>query len=163
DFFRVIDDTVVCFLSSHDGTVWISQFYPRDRGMYRVRISASGFQSGGKPVTFEVNNFTTGLVGYFDVPADQPTEIEFLVRMEKETGFSLLPYGCGNGVCHTEGKADKYTGQGLAVHWVEVEGPLTESWPPASHRRIFGELPQAPFGKYRERLEVVSQNPAADA
>src|SRR5436190_2607602 len=61
DFFRVLDDTVVCFLSSHDGTIWISQFYPRDRGMYRVRISASGFQSDGKPVSFEVSNKTTGL------------------------------------------------------------------------------------------------------
>ncbi len=164
DFFRVLDDgTVVCFLSSHDGTVWISQFYPRDRGMFRVRICASGFQSDGKPVTFEVNNHTTGLVGYFDVPADKPTEIEFVVRMEKESGFSLLPYGLGAAVGKTPGRAGKYTGPGLAVHWVEVEGPLAEAWPPASHCRLFGDLPQAPFGKYRERLEVVSQNPAADA
>jgi hypothetical protein len=164
DFFRVLEDgSVVCFLSSHDGTVWISQFYPRDRGYYRVRISASGFQSEGKPVTFEVNNHTTGLVGYFDVPADTPTEIEFVVRMEKESGFSLLPYGLGSAVGKFPGRAGKYTGPGLAVHWVEVEGPLTEAWPPASHSRLFGDLPQAPFGKYKERLEVVSQNPAADA
>ncbi len=164
DFYRVLEDsTVVCFLSSHDGTVWLSQFYPRDRGMFRVRICASGFQSDGKPVTFEVNNHTTGLVGYFDVPADKPTEIEFVVRMEKESGFSLLPYGLGSAVGKTPGRAGKYTGPGLAVHWVEVEGPLAEDWPPASHRRLFGDLPQAPFGKYKERLEVVSQNPAADA
>ncbi|HVE42822.1 MAG TPA: DUF1592 domain-containing protein [Planctomycetota bacterium] len=164
DFYRVLDDgTVVCFLSSHDGTVWISQFYPRDRGMFRVRICASGFQSDGKPVTFEVNNHTTGLVGYFDVPADKPTEIEFVVRMEKESGFSLLPYGLGSAVGKTPGRAGKYTGPGLAVHWVEVEGPLAEAWPPASHRRLFGDLSQAPFGKYKDRIEVVSQNPAADA
>jgi len=164
DFFRVLEDgSVVCFLSSHDGTVWISQFYPRDRGYYRVRISASGFQSEGKPVTFEVNNHTTGLVGYFDVPADKPTEIEFVVRMEKETGFSLLPYGLGSAVGKAPGRAAKYTGPGLAVHWLEVEGPLAEAWPPASHRSLFGDLPQAPFGKWKERLEVVSQNPAADA
>jgi mono/diheme cytochrome c family protein len=163
DFFRVQDDAVVCFLSSHDGTVWISQFYPRDRGIFRVRICASGFQSSGKPVTFEVNNHTTGLVGYFDVPADKPTEIEFVVRMEKESGFSLLPYGLGNAVCKVEGRAGKYAGPGLAVHWVEVEGPLAGDWPPASHRRLFGDLPQTAFGKWKERLEVVSQNPTADA
>jgi len=163
DFYRVIGDTVVCFMSTHDTAVWISQFYPRDRGHYRVRLSASGFQSNGKSVTFEMNNHTTGLVGYFDVPADTPTEIEFVVRMEKETGLSLLPYGLGNAVYHTPGRAEKYTGPGLAVHWVEIEGPLGETWPPASHRRLLGDLPQAPFGKWKERLEVVSQNPAADA
>ena len=32
-----------------------AQFYPPDRGHYRFRISASGFQSDGKPVTFRVD------------------------------------------------------------------------------------------------------------
>jgi hypothetical protein len=163
DFYRVIDETVVCFQSSHDTRVSISEFYPRERGSYRVRLSASAFQSNGKPVTFEMSNQTTGLVGYFDVPADAPKEIEFVVRMEKETGVSLLPYGLGNAVSRAPGRAAKYAGPGLAVHWVEIEGPLGESWPPESHRRLFGELKQGVFGKYRERLEVVSQNPAEDA
>jgi mono/diheme cytochrome c family protein len=163
DFYRVLDDSVVCFQSSHDTAVWLSQFYPRDRGHFRVRISASGFQSAGKPVTFQVTSHTTGLVGYFDVPADQPKEVEFVLRLEKESGFYLLPYGLGNACSHTPGRAANYAGPGLAVHWVEVEGPLAESWPPASHRRLFGDLPQAPFGKWKERLEVVSQNPPADA
>jgi hypothetical protein len=163
-FFRVLDDgTVVCFLSNHDGTVWLSQFYPRIRGHYRVRISASGFQSAGKPVTYEVTNHTTGLVGYFDAPADRPAEVEFVVRMEKETGLNLLPYGLGNAVTHAPGKADAYGGPGLAVHWIEIEGPLSEAWPPVSHRRLFGDLPQAPAGKWKERREVVSKDPAADA
>src|SRR5439155_2449403 len=128
--------------------------YPSDRGHYRIRISASGFQSSGKPVTFEVTNQSTGLVGYFDAPADTPTVFEFVVRVEAHTGLSLLPYGLAKKI---EGeKADQYTGPGLAVHWVEVEGPLYDTWPPASHRAIFGDLPQAPATKNRERLEVVS-------
>jgi len=58
------------------------------------------------------------------------------------------------------GAAD-YTGPGLAVQWVEVEGPIHEEWPPASHRRIFGNLPQKDV---KDRgLEVVSGNSAADA
>ncbi len=79
EFYRVLDDgTVVMFVSTHDTTVWLSQFYPRERGNYRFRISASGFQSSGKPVTFAVHSSTVGLVGYFDVPADKPTVIEFV-------------------------------------------------------------------------------------
>src|SRR5207244_1475913 len=57
--------------------------------------------------------------------------------------------------------ADKYKGAGLAVQWVEVEGPLHDTWPPASHRRLFGDLPQAPVPDYR--VEVVSKSPEADA
>lgn len=163
-YFRVLEDgTAVCFMSTHDARLWLSDFYPRNRGHYRVRICASAYQSAGKPVTFEVTNNSTGLVGYFEVPADQPTEIEMTLRMEKETGFSLLPYGLGNAAANSPGKAEKYTGPGLAVHWIEVEGPLKEEWPPASHRLLFGSRPQQPFGKWKERLEIVSQNPEEDA
>src|SRR5207247_915557 len=52
--FRHVDDTVVLFCSSPWQTVWLSEFYPPDRGAYRFRISASAFQSSGKPVTFQV-------------------------------------------------------------------------------------------------------------
>jgi hypothetical protein len=57
--------------------------------------------------------------------------------------------------------ADSYEGPGVAVQWVEVEGPLHESWPPPSHRRIFGELEQK--RTTGNRVEVVSNDPAADA
>jgi hypothetical protein len=164
EFYRVLDDdTVVMFISTHDTTVWLSQFYPRDGGYYRFRISASGFQSSGKPVTFSVNSSTVGLVGYFDVPADKPTVIEFVSRIEAHKGsIEIAPYGLGKEVTKTPGRAAKYKGAGLAVHWVEVEGPLYDSWPPASHRRIFGDRQQVPL-KNSDRLEVVSKNPQADA
>src|SRR4029078_13626463 len=65
----------------------------------------------------------------------------------------------------SKGGAEKYDGPGLAVQWVEVEGPLYDSWPPESHRRIFGDLPQgkAPGYNYPQRGEVVSKDPEADA
>jgi hypothetical protein len=163
-FYRVLpDETVVCFQSTHDTRVYVDGFWPPDRGHYRFRICASGHQSSGKPVTFDVTSLTTGLVGYFDAPADKPTVFEFVARMEPRSGLSLLPYGLGNAVSHAPGKATKYTGPGLAVHWIEVEGPLYDSWPPPSHRRLFGELGQAPLPKDRTFLEVVSKNPEADA
>ena len=57
---------------------------------------------------------------------------------------SHLPYGLPGARPVNKIGADKYDGPGLAVQWVEVEGPLHDAWPPASHRRIFGDLPQKP-------------------
>ncbi|MCY2967367.1 MAG: DUF1592 domain-containing protein, partial [Planctomycetota bacterium] len=42
-------------------------------------------------------------------------------------------------------KMDKYVGDGVAIDWLEVEGPLLDSWPEIGYRRLFGELPLARF------------------
>jgi mono/diheme cytochrome c family protein len=169
--YRHLGDTTVCFCSSAWQSVGITHFYPPDRGHYRFRISASGYQSSGKPITYRVTAGRTrltgksGLVGYFDAPADKPTVVEFVRYLEPKTTISILPYGlAGSQTVHKIGAAN-YTGPGLAVQWVDVEGPLYDSWPPASHRRIFGDLPQGPSPIYnhRDRVEVVSKDPLVDA
>ncbi len=171
-FRKLADDTVVSFTSSPWQALWLTPFYPSERGTYRFRISASGFQSGGKPVTFRVTSGGGGmgglpahLVGYFDAPADRPRVIEFVDRMEPRTTITLLPYGLARSTTVHEVGADKYTGAGLAVQWIDVEGPLHSTWPPPSHRRIFGDLAQAkaPQPDQPDRVEVVSANPEADA
>jgi mono/diheme cytochrome c family protein len=169
--FRHLDDAVVCFSSSAWNAVVLSPFYPADRGRYRFRISASGFQSSGKPVTYRVTAGRTqlmgksGLVGYFDAPADKPTIVEFVEQMEPRTTITILPYGLAGANTVKKVGGDKYEGPGLAVQWVEVEGPLHDTWPPAGHRRLFGDLAQAPAPIYnqRDRVEVVSKDPMADA
>lgn len=50
---------------------------------------------------------------------------------------------------------------GLALSWLEIEGPLNEEWPPASYRALFDDLPFRPAGP--GAVEVVSRNPEADA
>jgi mono/diheme cytochrome c family protein len=164
--FRKFDDgTVVFFTSVPWHAVTPTGFYPADRGLYRLRISASGFQSAGKPVVFNlsISGRTGRHIGYFDAPADKPTVIEFVIRMEARTTISILPYGLADSrVVHKQG-ADNYQGPGLAVQWLDVEGPLHETWPPASHRRLFGELAQEPVPGMRDRVEVVSKDPSADA
>src|SRR5690606_4452971 len=45
--------------------------------------------------------------------------------------------------------ADKYAGGGLAIEWIEVEGPLVESWPPASVRRLLGDVQIEPLERER--------------
>ena len=101
------------------------------------------------------------LVGYFDAPPDKPTVVEFVDNLEARNTIRILPYGLATAQAVNKIGADKYDGPGLAVQWVEVEGPLHDAWPPESHRRIFGDLPQepAPIYNYRKRVEVVSDEP----
>jgi hypothetical protein len=169
--FRTLDDGVVSFTSAPWQAFTLWQFYPQDRGHYRFRIAASGFQSAGKPVVFRVDAgpmlmaTKSHLVSYFDAQADKPTIAEFVDRLEARSTIRIHPYGLANAQAVHKIGADKYAGPGLAIHWVEVEGPLNETWPPASHRRIFGDLPQAPAPAFnnRNRVEVVSKTPEADA
>jgi mono/diheme cytochrome c family protein len=171
-FRKLEGDGLVLFSSSAWQAVGLHQFYPNERGYYRFRISCSSIQSDGKPVVFRVWAGSGGmggakghLVGYFDAPADAPEVIEFVERVEPRTSISILPYAlAGSQTVHKIG-ADQYEGPGLQVDWVEVEGPLNDIWPPASHRRIFGDMAQGPAPIYNNstRVEVVSQDPAADA
>lgn len=170
--FRKSDDgRVVMFSSSPWQGVVLSPFYPPDRGKYRFRISAMGVQSSGKPVTYRLDAGTmsmTGknhLVGYFDAPADAPGVVEFDDYLEARSTIRILPYGLPSAqVVHKVG-ADSYDGPGLAIEWVEVEGPINETWPPESHRRIFGDMAQgkAPTNNYPDRVEVVSASPREGA
>lgn len=165
--YRKRDDALVMFSSSAWNTIVVGQFYPPDRGTYRVRISAYGVQSAGKPVRFRIDagpmlmGTTNHLVGYFDAAPDKPTLVEFIDHFEARNHFRISPYGLANAQTVDKIGADKYQGAGLAVQWVEVEGPLFNTWPPESHRRIFGDLEQKPAPNYR--VEVVSKNPEADA
>jgi mono/diheme cytochrome c family protein len=169
--FRHRDDDLVMFSSSAWNAITLGQFYPPDRGTYRFRLSVSAVQCGGKPVTFRVEagpmlmGTKNHLVGYFDAPAGEPAVVEFTDHLEARSTIRILPYGLATAQTVTKVGADTYDGPGLAVQWVEVEGPLHETWPPASHRRIFGDLPQgpAPVFNNRNRVEVTSRHPAADA
>lgn len=169
--FRQGNDALVLFSSSPWQAIHLRQFYPPDRGAYRFRISAGAIQSEDKPVTFRVDagkmlqGTRSHLVGYFDAPAGEPAIIEFVDHLEDRSTIRILPYGLASAQAVDAVGADNWQEPGLAIQWVDVEGPLHATWPPESHRRIFGDLPQeaAPVYRSRDRVEVVSTNPKADA
>ena len=39
-----------------------------------------------------------------------------------------------------KGRAMAFTGPGIAVDWLDVEGPLHEIWPPLAHQVLFDDL-----------------------
>ena len=170
--YRFLDDgEVVCFCSSEWHNVGATQFYPQEAGNFRFRISASTIQGEGQPVTFRVTasgtrlTGTSGLIGYFDAPPEKPTVFEFIRFMEPRTTVTMLPYGLAGANTVNMVGGEYWNGPGLAVQYIEVEGPLNEMWPPESHRRIFGDMPQKTFAIYnfRDRVEVVSDEPLVDA
>ena len=86
------------------------------------------------------------VLGYFDAPSSQPLEHELVVWLNHNEilGFntaSLAPVANYS----RPGRALAFTGPGIAVDWLDIEGPLYESWPPQSHQLLFGDLPLKEF------------------
>ncbi len=168
--YRHTDDGVAIFATWESANIRVTMWNFRShvRGRYRFRISGYGFQSEGKPITFRVTAGTLKevteerLVDYFSVPANKPTVIEFTEQLEPENRIRILAEGLPALPPAVEKiGADKYTGPGLVIQWVDVEGPLLDSWPPNSHKAIFGDLKQTRVSP--ERMEVVSEQPRVDA
>ncbi|MGZ0163567.1 MAG: DUF1592 domain-containing protein [Planctomycetales bacterium] len=168
--YRHLDDGVAIFSSAVNANIQVTmwRFMTRQPGRYRFRISGYGFQTDA-PVMFHVKAGPMNAaaqqypIDYFEVPANEPTVVEFFDQMKAQQTIRIvadLPVRTRD--VERIG-ADKYEGPGLVVQSVEVEGPLLDSWPPESHRQIFGDLPQQRDPDDRNRMEVVSQNPLADA
>lgn len=171
--YRHVDDGVAIFSSWVSANIQVTlwNFRTRFRGKYRFRISAHGFQTD-KPVSFHVTAGTLTAVteerilDYYSVSADKPTVIEFVEQLEPNNCIRIVADGLSALPPEVEKVgAENYKGPGLVVQWVDIEGPLLDSWPPASHRLIFGDLKQspAPLPDNPTRNEVVSQQPLVDA
>jgi len=172
--YRHVDDGVAIFASWESANIRVTMwnFQSHFRGKYHFRISGYGYQSEGKPVNFHVTAGTLKevteerLIDYFAFPADKPSSIEFTEQLEPENRIRIIADGLPALPPAVEKVgADKYKGPGLVIQYVDVEGPFLESWPPASHQRIFGDLKQAvvPSANDPKRMEVVSQQPVIDA
>ena len=171
--YRHLEDSVAIFSSWASANIQVTlwQFFSHFRGNYRFRIAAYAFQSE-KPVTFHMTTGTMQavteerIVGYYDVLPGKPTTIEFIEKLDPKNTvrFVVDNLGVTPTVVEKVG-AENYKGPGLAIQWVEIEGPLHETWPPPSHTRLFGDLKQAPAPtpEDKNRVEVSSKEPLADA
>jgi Protein of unknown function (DUF1592)/Protein of unknown function (DUF1588)/Protein of unknown function (DUF1587)/Protein of unknown function (DUF1595)/Protein of unknown function (DUF1585)/Planctomycete cytochrome C len=153
--FRREDESVNYYFRGH------TTIYP---GRYRVRTSLWSYQwdkgqvlpsRGTEAARLAVVQLTSdGLggqhpnytLGYFDAPSLQPTEHELEVWLNHNEllGFdvsSLAPVANDS----RKDRAMGFTGPGIAVDWMEVEGPLHDVWPPRAHQMLFGALPLEEF------------------
>lgn len=133
-------------------------------GRYRVRTSLWSFQwdkgtvlpgrgtEAGRLSVVQLTGDGRGgqhpsyVLGYFDAPDKVAREHELVVWLNHNEliGFntaSLAPVANYS----RKGRALAFTGPGIAVDWLQIEGPLFETWPPQSHRVLFADLPLAEF------------------
>jgi hypothetical protein len=153
--FRDLPDALVLFTDA-DYMLGLSKFKLRRSGTYRIRLSAYGYQSAGEPVTARIyaNDYSIGkrLLGHWDIPADKPGVVEVVTRINRSEHLMLLPFRVGY---DAEGKrlndsdtTKEFKGRGLAVQWIEIEGPLEmQDWPPPSVKSLFGDVPVVKLDK----------------
>jgi len=149
--FLVRPDDVVIF--SDNSPSVLRQWSVKTRGRYRIRVAASAYQAAGRPAWLKLyaTNFKVQrLLGFIDLPADSSRELEVVADLEEGELLNLSPYDTdyddkGRGIYGIG--SETYRGRGVAVKWVDVEGPLLETWPPPSVGRLFGTILVKPVDK----------------
>ncbi len=127
-------------------------------GQYRMRISLWGFQwNSGKPEPCAAPQAAVlrahgegkqqeggRLLSAFTAPSMQSNEREITAWLDAHESIVFDPVSVpwiGLRIGQIAGRAAKHVGPGVALDWFEIEGPLNPSWPPESHKRLFGDLP----------------------
>lgn len=171
---REVGDAVVFFNEGYPAAE-IKQLGSHPAGLYKIRISGYGFQSGGRTVPMRVysdNYRDKQLLGWFDMPPDKSRVVEFTAALRANDHLRIEPTNTGvddKGQNIYFIRAAEFTGAGLALEWVEVEGPAQADWPPVSMKKLFGDSLikkiEDPKKKGNNRIayEVVPEDPKAAA
>jgi mono/diheme cytochrome c family protein len=100
-----------------------------------VQLVGDG-RGGGHPST---------VLGYYAAASmkEEAHKVTTWLNPRETIGFNAASLVSG----HTRGpkRAMGFTGPAIACDGLEVEGPIHETWPPLSHRRLFGDLPIEEF------------------
>ena len=190
-----------------DTIVLCAQFYKHgsvqssavpSAGRYRFRASVGAVRNNGKPIPVLVGKLSSDrfaheklehILAIQDAPAEKRRVIEVIVNLPRGEqvyveGIGLTFFGELKKQLKDQPVDDGYQGPGLAVDWIEIEGPLDVG---AAYRSYFGGLPRVPqrfyedivagkdqrddwskwnpgeFSKPHNRLRLVSKDAKADA
>ena len=141
-------------LAGFEAAMNVSPIYA---GMYRMKLSLWGFQwNQGKPEpgadqgavlrAHEEGKQQEGgrLLRAFTTPSMKSNEAEITEWLDAHESIVFDPVSVpwnGLRIGQIAGRAKKHVGPGVAIDWFEIEGPINASWPPESHKRLFGDLP----------------------
>lgn len=86
------------------------------------------------------------MLTHLDAPAAGPQQHELTTWLNQNDtiGFNTASLAPAANY-YKKQRAMEFTGPGIVCDYLEVEGPLFESWPPPSHKRLFGDLPIVEF------------------
>ena len=182
---KLEDGSVVRFSPYGYPTGMIRTANTRGKGFYRIKVRGFAYQSE-TPITFSVGatTFKRGvekpIFGYFSFPPGAPGKahvVELTVFMGDGYMIQVEPYGISDSDLGRRRPkkihAKEYKGPGLAIHSVEVEGPLVGEFPTRGHKLLMDGLkrveiePRNPNArnksKYKPQFEIKSANEKADA
>ena len=141
-------------LAGYEAAMNVSPIYA---GLYRMKLSLWGFQwNAGKPElgvdqaavlrAHEEGKQQEGgrLLRAFTAPSMKSNEAEITEWLDAHESIVFDPVSVpwnGLRIGQVAGRAKKHVGPGVAIDWFEIEGPIHASWPPESHKRLFGDLP----------------------
>jgi hypothetical protein len=141
-------------LAGYEAAMNVSPIYP---GLYRMKLSLWGFHwNQGKPEpcaapqaavlrAHEEGKQQEGgrLLRAFTAPSMQSKVAEITEWLDARESIVFDPVSIpwnGFRIGQVAGRAAKHVGPGVAIDWFEIEGPIHPTWPPESHRRLFGDL-----------------------
>jgi len=143
--FRQTENAIV-FISHGYSPDDLRQFSPPASGLYRIRASAYAVDTRDEAVALKVYSSdwkTSRMLRYFELPERVPRVVEFTTRLTPNEHLRFSGYGIG---IDAQGKSvwnvdtvKDWKVPGMALEWVEIEGPLFEQWPPQSVSRVFGD------------------------
>jgi len=110
---------------------------------YGIRWNFGRVEPGTQPEA--VSLYTdAGLLGTLEIPANTPTTREMKVWLNAgdRISFSVASAWHHNfnrlAMSRKTGES-RFEGNGVGLEWIEMEGPIHEQWPPASHEVLFGD------------------------
>ena len=154
---KLLDDAVATFFDAastymfHTDTEGYAVPLP---GRYRVSVEAYPYQAT-TPVTltlFKGNEGVaaaaalTDLIGSFDLVGDQSRTVSVTTFLKPGQVISPSvadldkPPGDYVNYYAPDKNVRDYEGEGIAIKWLAVEGPLFDAWPPEGTRALLGDL-----------------------
>lgn len=153
--YLIQDDGVAFFATekfSHLNAV-INQWTAPHKGRYRVKVSAYALRSD-EPVIVSLRAGGTGhaesnhvqhvFLDHFAVEEGEPQVFQWEGWLERGHYFHVYPTSlramrfAGK---NEEMRQAEYQGPAAVIQWVEVDGPIHDQWPPASHQVLWGDTP----------------------
>ena len=146
-------------LAGYEAAMNVSPIYA---GTYRLRLSTWGFRwANGQPNPCDAPQAAVlraheegkqqeggRLLAAFTAPSMESKVGEVTAWLDAHESIVFDPVSVpwnGLRIGQVAGRAAKHVGPGVALDWFEIEGPINPVWPPASHTRLFGNLPIKPW------------------
>ncbi|WP_145362303.1 DUF1592 domain-containing protein [Stratiformator vulcanicus] len=119
---------------------------PVAEGLYRFRCRCRGVEYDHGSIRDTDQNHVLSLYSgesrllkTWDV-ANKPRVVEFTAWLKDGDGIELYCASLDDRNTAGAGKMKPYAGPGIAVDYLEMEGPLIDQWPADGHRLLFGDL-----------------------